>query len=268
MKACSSCGAVKPLAEFRLLVRATKKPCRLGKCLDCERAAARERMKAQRESGRAWENAKRWREENRERYLNLKRAETNRRRDRLGLPPTAGKRRATEEERAAAMAERQAQAEADRADRRHIDALRHIAKRTIPRAGWTNAEWFAWMYKNNPAFNAKQRIRASLRRSATRYGWVPQRFGNEARGRAGRKLWALLGYSPDDLRQHLERQFTKGMTWDRFLAAEIHIDHIVPVSSFDLDSEDDVRACYCLSNLRPLWAGENLAKSARMELLV
>lgn len=265
MKACSSCGAVKPLAEFRLLVRATKKPCRLGKCLDCERAAARARMAAQRESGRAWENAKRWREENRERYLELKRAESQRRRDRqresLGLPPLP-----TPEERAEKAALRsmeQAIAKARRQEKRES-----LASRPRPPEGLNKTEQWRWRYQNDPEFNLRQRMRTSARRAGRRYGWIWKYFGSQARSGSGRRLWAFLGYGPDDLRSHLERQFTKGMTWERFLAGEIHIDHIQPVVSFDLNDETEARACYCLSNLRPLWARENMAKGARVDALV
>ena len=78
----------------------------------------------------------------------------------------------------------------------------------------------------------------------------------------------LLGYTIADLRSHLERQFTKGMTWERFSKGEIHIDHITPQSAFDLTNPDEWRKCWCLSNLRPLWAKENIAKSNKQIFLI
>jgi hypothetical protein len=70
----------------------------------------------------------------------------------------------------------------------------------------------------------------------------------------------LLGYSVDELREHLERQFTKGMSWENM--GEWHIDHIVPLSSFTITCPNDpeLRRAFALSNLRPLWAAENIAK--------
>lgn len=65
-----------------------------------------------------------------------------------------------------------------------------------------------------------------------------------------------LPYSSEELKLHLERQFVVGMCWDNY-GTHWHIDHIVPLSSF---APDD-RAAWCLSNLRPLWAKENLEKS-------
>lgn len=87
-------------------------------------------------------------------------------------------------------------------------------------------------------------------------------------GKAGRKTESMLGYSIGDLMGHLERQFTKGMTWDNY--GDWHIDHIVPVSSFSIESADDPNLvrCWSLSNLRPCWASENIAKSDKRLFLV
>lgn len=87
-------------------------------------------------------------------------------------------------------------------------------------------------------------------------------------GKSGRRVEELLGYTVDDLRSHLERQFAKGMTWHNY--GEWHIDHIIPVSSFDFRSADDsaVRQCWALANLRPLWAEDNIRKgNQRLHLL-
>jgi hypothetical protein len=60
----------------------------------------------------------------------------------------------------------------------------------------------------------------------------------------------LLGYSALELKQHLERQFTDGMSWDNY--GEWHIDHIKTVYSFDKDTP--INTVNELSNLRPLWS--------------
>lgn len=77
------------------------------------------------------------------------------------------------------------------------------------------------------------------------------------RGRKARPWCELVGYSAADLRAHLEAQFEPWMAWANY-GTEWHIDHIRPISSFSLPSE--VRACWALSNLRPLSAAANLAK--------
>lgn len=64
--------------------------------------------------------------------------------------------------------------------------------------------------------------------------------------------------------------FINGMTWEKFMAGEIHIDHIVPVSSFNIVSDEceEFKRCWSLSNLRPLWAKDNLSKGSRQEFLL
>lgn len=87
-----------------------------------------------------------------------------------------------------------------------------------------------------------------------------------------KKDWAkseeLLGYSFDALRRHLEMQFSPGMTWANY--GDWHVDHIVPLSSFRIFSTDDpaLKQAWDITNLRPLWATENLKKGAKRLYLV
>jgi len=51
------------------------------------------------------------------------------------------------------------------------------------------------------------------------------------------------------------------MTWDNWSKDGWHLDHIVPLSSFDLsDREQFLKACH-YTNLAPLWSEDNLTKS-------
>ena len=87
-------------------------------------------------------------------------------------------------------------------------------------------------------------------------------------GKKGKGWKAILGYGPAELARHIERQFVKGMGWHN--RDQWHIDHIVPRSSFIYQSADDAefKACWALTNLRPLWAHINTAKGAQVELLI
>ena len=82
----------------------------------------------------------------------------------------------------------------------------------------------------------------------------------KGRGAKSRKTVQLIGCSIDHLRQHLEAQFTEGMTWDNH--GEWHIDHIKPCAAFDLTCERQQRECFNYTNLQPLWASDNLTKGA------
>ena len=53
----------------------------------------------------------------------------------------------------------------------------------------------------------------------------------------------------------MEKKLTEGMTWDN-----IHIDHIKPVSRFNLDLEEEFNKCSHYTNLQPLTAKDNLLK--------
>lgn len=87
-------------------------------------------------------------------------------------------------------------------------------------------------------------------------------------GKGGRPTEDLIGYRFDVLKDHLEKQFLPGMSWENYGAW--HIDHIVPLSSFEISSRDDpkLRLAWCLSNLRPIWAKDNLIKNARRTFLI
>ena len=70
----------------------------------------------------------------------------------------------------------------------------------------------------------------------------------------------ILGYTPEDLILHLEKQFNDGMNWDNY--GEWHIDHIKPISSFIFESSEDeeFKRCWSLDNLQPMWGIENIKK--------
>tara|TARA_R110000782_G_scaffold255940_1_gene344833 strand:- start:322 stop:1041 length:720 start_codon:yes stop_codon:yes gene_type:complete len=72
------------------------------------------------------------------------------------------------------------------------------------------------------------------------------------------KTQKTLGCSFKTAHKHIERQFTKGMTWDN--KSEWHIDHIIPLSSAKTELEL-MKLCH-YRNLQPLWAKDNLEKGA------
>jgi len=80
------------------------------------------------------------------------------------------------------------------------------------------------------------------------------------------KSWEnLVNYKLEDLKNHLEKHFKSGMSWENY--GEWHIDHIIPISNFIIDSveSEEFKKCWSLNNLQPLWADENIKKSNKME---
>jgi len=74
----------------------------------------------------------------------------------------------------------------------------------------------------------------------------------------------LLGCSIKQFKSHLEKQFKQGMTWKNYGLFGWHIDHILPVSSFDLTKESEQKQCFHYTNLQPLWMLENIKKSDKL----
>lgn len=84
--------------------------------------------------------------------------------------------------------------------------------------------------------------------------------------------WTKLPYTPQQLRDHLEKQFESWMTWDNYGIASLEkktwqIDHIIPCAKLPYISMDDenFRICWALENLRPLDAIENIKKGNKIE---
>ena len=75
---------------------------------------------------------------------------------------------------------------------------------------------------------------------------------------SGRGVCRQIGCTAQQLRNHLQSQFTKGMNWNNY--GKWHVDHILPCASFDLADERHMQICWNWQNLRPLWAGENISK--------
>jgi hypothetical protein len=75
----------------------------------------------------------------------------------------------------------------------------------------------------------------------------------------------LVGYTLEDLKQHLEKQFEDWMNWDNY--GKWHIDHIRPISSFDFTSAENkkIKECWALENLQPLEAIENIKKNNKYD---
>ena len=74
------------------------------------------------------------------------------------------------------------------------------------------------------------------------------------------KTFEIIGCTPQELKEHLEKQFVVGMSWEN--KNLWHIDHIIPLSSAKTE-EELYKLCH-FTNLQPLWAEENLKKSNKI----
>lgn len=74
------------------------------------------------------------------------------------------------------------------------------------------------------------------------------------------KSYKILGCSYEEFKEHLEKQFVKGMNWNN--AGEWHLDHIYPVS-LAKDEEELIRLNH-YTNFQPLWAIDNIKKANKI----
>ena len=85
-------------------------------------------------------------------------------------------------------------------------------------------------------------------------------------GKGGASWLTLVPYTLKQLKSHLMKTMPEGYTWDDFMTGELHIDHILPVSKFNITSASDIDfgRCWALKNLRLLPAAENISKHAKL----
>ena len=77
----------------------------------------------------------------------------------------------------------------------------------------------------------------------------------------------LIGCDRETFISHIEKQFAAGMTWKNYGLKGWHVDHILPLSSFDLTVEDEVKKACHYTNLQPLWWQDNLEKGNKISIL-
>jgi len=109
-------------------------------------------------------------------------------------------------------------------------------------------------YYNDPQFRFVLNLKNSVRKAIKKH--------NKSKGS---KTVEILGCDYEFFKIYFEGLFYGSMTWEHFLSGDIHIDHIIPVSSFDLTMKEQQLQCFHYSNLQPLWAKENLSKSNSYE---
>lgn len=118
-----------------------------------------------------------------------------------------------------------------------------------PKAKERIRRYYGQRRKNDPKFRLNQNIANYI--------------GQSLKGKkAGRKWESLVGYTLEDLVEHLEKKFDEKMNWEN-CGSYWHIDHIKPRSLFKYTSSDEIefKKCWALENLQPLEKIANLKKS-------
>jgi hypothetical protein len=101
---------------------------------------------------------------------------------------------------------------------------------------------------SDPLYKFKGSVRTCIYYSITKKGY-----------KKSKKTEEILGCTLEYFKKHIESQFLEGMSFENH--GEWHIDHIVPLAS--AKTEEEVVRLNHYSNLRPLWALDNLRKGSK-----
>lgn len=104
--------------------------------------------------------------------------------------------------------------------------------------------------KTDPWFLTMQRIRARMTKAMMSQSVTKNHPMEE-----------LLGCTVKEFKEHLERQFKPGMSWEE---KNFVIDHIIPCSHFDLTDIEEQKKCFNYKNMQPLTFKENAKKGDKI----
>ena len=262
MKRCYKCGEEKALCEFSKM--SNKKDGLRNDCKICNKAYYQankekiaERSKAYREANKekiaqrdkdhyqenkekVAQRAKAYREANKEKVAQRKKAYYQ-----------ANKEKIAERKKAYYQANKEKIKAYREANKEKIKAYNQANRDKITKRLVANEKK---RMANDPAFKMKRRVGIS----------VYQTLKNQGKTKGG-STFSALPYTPQDLAEHLEKQFDEKMNWDNY-GTYWHLDHIYPQSLLPYSSLEDenFQKCWALDNLQPLEAIENLKKGNRV----
>jgi hypothetical protein len=127
-----------------------------------------------------------------------------------------------------------------------------------------------WIRNNRSKYNLRTKLR---RRNIPEVG-LAHTMRSRIRsalpgGKGGLKTLKAIGLpSFAILRLYIESQWLPGMSWENYGRFGWHVDHILPIDSFDLSTECGRKKAFIFTNLQPLWATDNHSKGARLKRVV
>jgi len=104
--------------------------------------------------------------------------------------------------------------------------------------------------KSDPIRLLTTRIRGRMSKAIKRHGQGVSIKGCKLR---------YLGCTAHEAFRYITLMLKNNMSWDNY--GEWHVDHIIPLCSFDLSKEEERRKAFHYTNLQPLWAIDNMRKN-------
>jgi len=246
-KVCCVCSKPKPLENFYKDQRNSDG--RVGKCKTCwsKYISARRREKPEL-FAKQTERSEEWAKNNPDKILQSRRKSYEKNKEKMRAASSKWKAENVEKNKAISalwLANNRARSDATSAkwtanNRAHINRY--------------SAEYTSTRMETDFIFALKIRARHTIAASIKKRGYTKRSRTHE-----------ILGCDWAFFKSHIERQFLNGMTWEK-MGCEIHIDHIVPMAT--AYTEEDVLALNHFTNLRPMWAKDNLIKNAKRTHLI
>ena len=129
--------------------------------------------------------------------------------------------------------------------------------------------------KNSREYYQKNKLTQNKYKKERYHSNLTARVSNVLRRRLGHALKdnqksgsavKNLGCTVKQLKEYLESKWLPGMSWDNYgrynpKRKTWHIDHIRPLSKFDLTNEEQFKKACHYTNLQPMWAEDNIKKS-------
>lgn len=134
------------------------------------------------------------------------------------------------------------------------------------RREYSKKTWKKWSSANPDKIREINRRKRSSAKGKVNYNIsraIRKSLGNG--NKRGHHWELLVGYTISQLKQHLEKKFTPGMTWENY-GSHWNIDHIIPISAFNFSSisDADFKRCWSLKNIQPLEAKVNFSKGGKL----
>lgn len=233
-KICKTCHVEKPRTEFWKNARYAdqKEP----ECIACRKIYLSTRKDAQKESQRKW----------REAHPDY---------NRLYLQTEKSKEyhRQYYRENADTYKARKKQWRAEHPDQ-EVTTRRAYTEANREKLNAYQRQWKAKKAESDPQFSLKSNVSRRIR----------YELHTLNKGRKTKRTTDYIGCSIEELKVHLERQFTPEMTWESY-GSVWHIDHRIPCSAWNLTDEFESRCCWNYRNLQPMLASDNYRKKDRYD---
>jgi len=110
-----------------------------------------------------------------------------------------------------------------------------------------------WVNRNRLRINERRRIRRINDPLFRLNSNISSAISTSIRGKGGNKWQSLVGYNINELKQHLESQFSLKINWNNY-GNYWELDHIIPKNRFCYSSflDPEFKKCWALDNLQPL----------------